>query len=168
MFALIDNNQITKIGELQDLFPSQPNPSILYATQHGAREIIDGHREDERFYYVTFDKYEIGSDIITRKYINTPKALDDYTQQLEGIDETVNVKGLKSYHTETVKSAANSLLSETDWMVIRKLERNIDIPADVVARRAAIIAECDRVVTAITTATDMESFIEAVKSVNWN
>jgi len=59
------------------------------------------------------------------------------------------------------------MLSETDWMVIRKTERNVDIPADVVTKRAAIITECDRLESAITAAADIEAFIAVVQNQNW-
>jgi hypothetical protein len=41
------------------------------------------------------------------------------------------------------------MLAQTDWMVIRKAERDVAIPADVVTQRAAIITECERLETAI-------------------
>jgi hypothetical protein len=53
-------------------------------------------------------------------------------------------------------------------MVIRKAERNVAIPTDVVAKRAAIFAECDRLTAAVTAAADMPAFITAVQSANWN
>jgi len=36
------------------------------------------------------------------------------------------------------------MLSPTDWQVIRKSERNIDIDTEVVTERAGIITEADR------------------------
>jgi hypothetical protein len=53
-------------------------------------------------------------------------------------------------------------------MVIRKAERSVDIPADVSTKRAAILAECDRLTAAVTAAQDMPSFITAVQSANWS
>jgi hypothetical protein len=52
-------------------------------------------------------------------------------------------------------------------MVTRKFERDIDIPADVVTKRAAIVAECTRLETAITAAADMDAFIAIVQNQNW-
>jgi hypothetical protein len=53
-------------------------------------------------------------------------------------------------------------------MVIRKAERNIDIPDDVATKRAAILTECDRLIAAVTAAANMTDFITAVQSANWN
>lgn len=191
MYALVtSNNEITQIGELQALFPNEFQPTVLYAEQHGAKEIIDGNREDERFYWVTFDSYSVGETYVTRNYVNTPKALEDvaevkedgtplYVQVFDAsanngqggmVDTTEQVitKGLKSTYIAQFKQTANSMLATTDWTVIRKAERNVDIPADVAAKRAAILAECDRLTAAVTAAQDMPSFITAVQSANWS
>ena len=167
MYALVtSNNEITQIGELQALFPNEFQPTALYASQHGAKEIIDGNREDERFYWVTFGSYSVGEVYVTRNYVNTPKALEDVTETVDG--QTSTTQGLKSQYIAQFKQTANSMLSSTDWTVIRKAERNVDIPADVAAKRAAILAECDRLTAAVTAAQDMPSFITAVQSANWS
>ena len=169
MYALVtSNNEITQIGELQALFPNEFQPTALYAQQHGAKEIIDGNREDERFYWVTFGSYSVGETYVTRNYVNTAKALEDVTETPEGQTEPVTTKGLKSTYIAQFKQTANSMLATTDWYVWRKFERMVDIPADVVAKRAAILAECDRLTAAVTAAQDMPSFITAVQSANWS
>ena len=167
MYALVTpNNEITQIGELQTLFPNEYQPTALYAQQHGAKEIIDGNREDERFYWVTFGSYSVGETYVTRNYVNTAKALEDVTETPE--DEPITTKGLKSNYIAQFKQTANLMLAQTDWTVIRKAERNVDIPADVAAKRAAILAECDRLTAAVTAAQDMPAFITAVQSANWS
>jgi hypothetical protein len=167
MYALVTpNNEITQIGELQTLFPNEYQPTALYAQQHGAKEIIDGNREDERFYWVTFGSYSVGETYVTRNYVNTAKALEDVTETVD--DQTSTTKGLKSNYIAQFKQTANLMLAQTDWMVIRKAERNVDIPAETVAKRAAILAECDRLTAAVTAAQDMPSFITAVQSANWS
>lgn len=169
MYALVtSNNEITQIGELQALFPNEFQPTALYAQQHGAKEIIDGNREDERFYWVTFGSYSVGEVYVTRNYVNTPKALEDVTETPEGQTEPITTQGLKSQYIAQFKQTANSMLSQTDWTVIRKAERGVAIPADVAAKRAAILAECDRLTAAVTAAQDMPSFITAVQSANWS
>ena len=191
MYALItQNNEIAEIGELRTLFPNEPVPSHLYAIQRGARPIIDGHKEDQQFYFVTFDKYEVGADSVTRTYVNTPKILEDRLEVNEDntpmyvkvwdatansgqgamVDSTEQMvtKGLKSQYKAQFKQTANSLLAQTDWMVIRKAERNVAIPTDVATKRAAILTECDRLIAAVTAASDMTAFITAVQSANWN
>ena len=137
----------------------------------GIRWVNDPVRADDRFYW------NGDPDI--------PKALEDVnetdddgnpvyfqvwneeTNQLENTSEQVVTRGLKYTWIEQVKDTAGKMLAQTDWMVIRKTERDVDIPADVVTKRAAIVAECTRLETAITAAADMDAFIAVVQNQNW-
>jgi len=140
----------------------------------GVTWVADPVRADDRFYW--------NGDV------NTPKELEDraevdengdpvYEQTLDNsdpdnpvmVDTDVQLvtKGLKSIWKDQVKHTAGTMLAETDWMVIRKTERNVDIPADVVTKRAAIITECDRLEAAITAAADIDAFIAVVQDQNW-
>ena len=130
-------------------------------------------RADDRFYW--------------NRDINNPKALEDreevdeegnpmYVKVLGEVDgepamvdsdERLVAKGLKSNWIAQVKATAGGLLAGTDWMVIRKAERDVAIPADVVAARAAIVAEANRLETAIAACADVAALIEVVSSQNW-
>ncbi len=133
----------------------------------------DEIRPDDRYYWVTAN--ENGS------YSATPKALEDREEVdqdgnpmfVQVVDRTdpenpvmVNTtkrlitKGLKSNHIAQVKQTANSILAQTDWMVIRKAERNIDIPADTVAYRATVVAKATELETAISAVTSVEALKE--------
>jgi len=52
-------------------------------------------------------------------------------------------------------------------MVIRKAERNVDIPAATATYRAAVIAECTRLVTAIQGCADVPALIAVVTAQGW-
>ena len=82
-------------------------------------------------------------------------------------NERLVTKGLKSQWIAQVKDTAGKMLAATDWMVIRKAERDVAIPADVVAKRAAIIAEADRLEAAIAAANDINAFIAVVSDQRW-
>lgn len=166
MYALISDNTVTQVGELATLFPNTSNPTHDFATEQGAKEVVEGEQKDQRFYWVTFDSYQVTGDVVTRTYVNTPKALEDVTETPEGQTEPVTTKGLKSQWIAQGKVAANSQLASTDWMVIRKAERDVAIPAEVVAERAQIIADCNAKEAAITAATTMDEFIAIVAPVN--
>lgn len=84
-----------------------------------------------------------------------------------GVDNPKDLDGLKTQWTDQVKDTASKLLAATDWMVIRKVERNIDIPAETVTYRAAVLAECDRLVAAIAAASNVEDLITAVSNQSW-
>ena len=130
-------------------------------------------RADDRFYW--------SGDI------NNPKAMEDreevdeegnpmYVKVLGEVDgepamvdsdERLVTKGLKSNWIAQVKATAGTMLATTDWMVIRKAERDVAIPADVVAKRAAIVAEADRLEAAINLCENVEQLIAVVGAQNW-
>jgi len=160
MYALIENNVVTKVGDLAILFPDTSSPNASFAQEQGALEVVEGEQKDQRFYWVTFSHYEVNGSVVTRTYTNTPKALEDVTNE----DASVT-QGLKSQWIAQNKANANSLLASTDWMVIRKAERDVAIPSDVVTARAAIIADCTAKEAAITAATTIEELIAVVAPV---
>jgi hypothetical protein len=82
-------------------------------------------------------------------------------------DERLVTKGLKSQWIAQVKDTAGKMLAQTDWMVIRKAERDVAIPESVATTRAAIIAEADRLETAIAGCADVEALISVVNSQSW-
>jgi hypothetical protein len=84
-----------------------------------------------------------------------------------GVDNPKDLTDLKKNWTAQVKDTANKLLSQTDWMVIRKAERDVAIPEATVTYRAAVIAECTRLVTAITEAADVSALITIVTTQGW-
>ena len=81
--------------------------------------------------------------------------------------ERLVTKGLKSQWTATVKDTANKLLAHTDWMVIRKIERDVAIPTATATYRQAVIAECTRLVTAIEACADVPALIAVVTAQDW-
>jgi hypothetical protein len=84
-----------------------------------------------------------------------------------GHDNPKDLDGLKTLWTAQVKDTANKLLAQTDWMIIRKVERSVDIPADTVTYRAAVIAECTRLATAIAGSGDVPALIAVVTAQGW-
>jgi hypothetical protein len=84
-----------------------------------------------------------------------------------GVDNPKDLDGLKTQWTAQVKDTAGKLLAQTDWMVIRKVERNVDVPADITTYRQAVITECTRLVTAITGSADVPALIAVVTTQNW-
>lgn len=92
--------------------------------------------------------------------VNGEPAMVDTTERLV-------TKGLKSTMIAQVKQTAGSLLAQTDWMVIRKAERDVAIPSGVVAKRAAIVAEAERLETAIAAVTSVEQLIGVMSAQIW-
>ena len=133
----------------------------------------DEIRPDDRYYWVTAN--ENGSYTATPKELEDREEVDEdgnprFVQVIDRTDPAnlimVNTtkrlisKGLKSIHIAQVKQTANSILAQTDWMVIRKAERNVDIPADTVAYRASVVAKATELETAISAVTTVEALKE--------
>ena len=77
-------------------------------------------------------------------------SVDEETMELTGeVLPVYDLASLKSSLVLQAKSQANSLLSSTDWMVIRKAERGIEIPAETLEARNTIITRVDEIETEI-------------------
>jgi hypothetical protein len=151
----------------------------------GVYEVIQGTQQDQRFYWVTGPSYRVNetNQTVEATYTAIPKALEDkeevdaqgnpmYVQVLGVVNgqpamvdstERLVTKGLKSQWIAQTKAAANSELAQTDWMVIRKAERNVEIPGDVMADRAAVLALCAEKEAAIAACTTVEQLMVAVQ-----
>ncbi len=186
MFALVKNQTITdpitqETSEIEviKLFAPYTIWEDKNGTQYGAEsllsltvdqkqdlgiyDVVYGVSQDDRFYTITQNAPEFDSEqkIVKVTYTSTAKSLDD-----SGTEE-MPVLGLKSQYIAQFKDTANKLLDQTDWMLVRKIERNVNIPAATATYRAAVIDEADRLETAINAATNITAFITAVNSTNW-
>ena len=138
----------------------------------GITWVADPIRADDRFYWdgninnpkALEDKLETkedGSPIYKQVYDKATKSMVDTTEQ-------VVTKGLKSNFIAQVKDTAGKLLNATDWYVIRKAERAIDIPSEVALKRTQIITESNRLETDIQASTTVEALIEVLNAQDWN
>lgn len=116
----------------------------------GITEEDDAPSYDDRFYWG----------------VNSPKQLEDETITPEEGDSYVQ-KGLKSVWSAQIKDTTNKLLAESDWMIVRKYERKVAIPEATATYRAAVLAECDRLLAAIVGASDVAELATVVGAQNW-
>lgn len=128
----------------------------------GITEVADSVRADDRFYW--------NGDVTLPKALEDKEEVDQdgnplYVKELGEVDgkpamvdttERLVTKGLKSNFITQVKQTAGSILSQTDWMVIRKAERNVAIPAATATYRASVIAKADELEVAIKGVTTVE------------
>jgi hypothetical protein len=99
-------------------------------------------------------------------YVKVLGVVDGKPAMVDSTERLVT-KGLKSNWTAQVKDTANKLLAQTDWMVIRKAERDVAIPTATATYRAGVITECARLVAAIAGAADVPALITVVTNQNW-
>ena len=130
-------------------YPNLRDPALR--EQLGIVEVADPEQYDQRFYWG----------------VGNPKQLNDEEVTPEGATESYTQKGLKSQWIAQTKDTAGKMLAQTDWMVVRKVERNVDVPASVITFRAAVIAECSRLETAIAGAADVPALIEVLNNQSW-
>jgi len=113
---------------------------------------------DNRFYWskdlpkALEDKLEVDQDG-NPLYV---KVYDTVTESMVDTTERLITKGLKSNFIAQVKQTAGSILAQTDWMVIRKAERDVAIPTATVAYRASVVAKAEELEVAIKAVTTVE------------
>lgn len=159
----------------------------------GIQDVFQGTKEDDKFYWVTPNQVELVDGVATQTFTCTPRIVEDREEVNEN-DEPLYVKvfdpnfdngedrepgamvnstqrlvtpGLKTTFTRQAKSICNSLLQESDWMIVRKHERDIDVPEEVAEYRAAVIAECDRIEEDLSLCTTLEDVIDVVNDFSW-
>ena len=189
MYAIIKDGAITATGNIKQLFPNTSFAGGVanadFKTAEGVTDIVNGERKDQRYYYVTQGNVTLVDGVPTQQYTNTAKRLADEdakdadgnqlyvqvwdadTERMVDTSEKLINKGLKTTMTAQVKETANSLLASTDWMVIRKYERDVAIPSATATYRAAVITECARLETAIANASDVDALATVMAGQDW-
>lgn len=174
MYALVKHNQVVKLfvgtAQFEDAAGIGYAPSYLRQwsaeekRQHGIYEVVYGSRKDGRFYNIVENAAVFLNDVVTVTYISTPKDLEDGPANEAGRASA----GLKTQYIQQFKQTANSMLAATDWMVVRKIERDVAVPSETANARAAIVAEAQRLETAVASATTVEQLIEVIGSADFS
>jgi hypothetical protein len=132
----------------------------------------DPVRADDRYYWNgELDNPKALEDIDAVDEDGNPLWVQEYDAETEAMVDTTErlvTQGLKTHKMAEVKHTAGTMLNQTDWYVTRKMEREVAIPADVVAQRAHVVAESDRLEVAIAACADVEALIEVMNNQNWD
>ena len=193
MFAIVKDGVITQTANtVKQLFPNTSfpgGPNADFLSENNVKEVVLGTRKDQEYYFVTPSSLEVVDGVPTQQYTSTAKRLEDedakdaegnqlYVQvydasandgkgaMVDTSEKQIN-QGLKSFKTEEVKTRANRSLANTDWMVIRKAERDVAIPSATATYRAAVITECARLEAAIAGAADVDALKTVMDAQNW-
>ena len=155
MFAVVKNNQVVyTLQPGQQLFVDGVDYGFNWLTaldttrlaQLGVQEVVNTPMPNQQYYWVS-STVEVVDGIATWVHATTPKDLAQLKQQA----------------IASAKANANQQLQQTDWTVIRKFERNVDIPLEVATARQAIVDQCTAKETAILASTTVEELIQAVQ-----
>ena len=140
----------------------------------GITWVADPTPVDSRFYWDTDlpkaleDKLEVkedGTPLYKQVY---DKTADNGKGAMVDTTEQVVTKGLKTQYVAQVKDTAGKLLNTTDWYVIRKAERNVEVPSEVALKRTQVVAEANRLEVDIQASTTVEALKEVLNAQNWN
>jgi hypothetical protein len=172
MFALIDNEQITKhisgnkgitIGDVQ--YPR----SIFTLWSEAERNAIGiyevtvdtTNKKDEAYYINTNVSYGVESNKAVGSYgTATAKALADANATDDDgveLDPVVVIEGLKTKHKRIIKQQASGLLTPTDWYILKATDvESYSVPSAITTYRANVRTKSN----------DMEVLIDACSTVD--
>ena len=196
MFAQVIDGAITQTASsVQKMFsytvPEGAGFSSMtdFMRDKGVLDVVNGERKHDQYYFVTQGDITLVDGVPTQAFTNTAKRLVDedatdadgnqlYVQVWDadandGEGGMVNTsekqinQGLKTVMTAQVKNTANLRLAKTDWMVIRKAERDVDIPSAAATYRAAVLTECTRLESAITGAANVDALQVVMAGQDW-
>ena len=172
MFALVESGSITKMlsGNRGITIDGIQHPRAIYTLWTEAErnaigiytvEIDNSKKKNQEWYINTNITYAFSGGKVTGSYGDaTAKAHADsnFTAEDEedglGTEGELKDRGLKYKLIENVKAQAAGILSNTDWYVTRKSEKNTAIPSAITTHRNAVRSKQAAMETAITNASD--------------
>ena len=189
MYAIVKDAAITATGTIKQLFPNTSFAGGVanseFKKSENVEDVVNAEQKDRTYYYVTQGDIVLVDGVPTQQFTNTAKRLDDedakdadgnqlYVQvwdedtkkMVDSSEKMVN-QGLKSVMTEQVKTTANKLLASTDWMIIRKVERSVNVPSATETYRTAVLTECGRLESAIAGVSDVDALKVVMDGQKW-
>jgi len=100
-------------------------------------------------------------------WVADPVRADDRFYWDGDVNNPKDLTGLKAQYVAQTKDTAGKLLSQTDWVIIRKAERGVEVPSEVALKRTQIVAEANRLEVDINGAVNVEALIEVLNGQNW-
>jgi len=100
-------------------------------------------------------------------WVADPVRADDRFYWDGDVNNPKDLTGLKTQFIVQTKDTAGKLLSQTDWVIIRKAERGVEVPSEVALKRTQIVTEANRLEVDINASTTVEALIEVLNTQNW-
>lgn len=129
--------------------------SAAEKADHGITEIVQQPAPDSRLYHWSHN--DDGTVASTAKSLDDVNEVDENGDPIMEDGEQVVTKGVKSNLIAEVKAQQGSLLSQTDWAVIRNADTGTAVPDNIATYRAAIRSKATEMETAITNAADTDA-----------
>ena len=105
----------------------------------GFNTLLDEEVEEYGFYNVVTPDYNSSIQKLGNIYFDSDNEV--FTYSVEDITFNQTISELKESKIESLRNDTNRKLAETDWYVIRKAERDIDVPQDIQDFRNTILSE---------------------------
>jgi len=170
MWALVTDNTITKIinnPKAMAIGGTQYSRNIFsFRWSNAEREAIgiyevvfnNTNKKDEAYYTNTNQSFAFADGVVTASYGSaTAKAhADANATDSDGndLDPVVVIEGLKTKKIRNIKIQAASILTQTDWYIVRKADAGTSVPSAITNHRAAVRTKCAEMETAITNASN--------------
>ena len=179
MYALVENNQITKYFQNPKGFilnDNQYSADIFTKWSKAEKEAIGIYEvitdstnyKDPAYYNNTNEQYTFANGQVTKSWgTATPKQLDDSFWTQEDFDNQylldnkligyLKVQGLKTEKKIIVKQQASGLLAPTDWYITKATEvADYDVPANILSFRADVRTKSNEMETMINNCTTVD------------
>ena len=191
-YAIVNEGKVVGLPQVNQPFDCNGKRSarfLLNATEQecldiGLYRLVEATPPDLRFYWEALPEYTIdeSTKTVTQSYTLNPKLFNDREEvdengnpqwvkvlgEVDGkpamvdSDKRLVTKGLKTIWTANFKKTVHDLLKPTDAKVMDET-----ITTEESEYRTAVIAEGDRLDTAMAACTDLDGLINIVNSQNW-
>ena len=191
-YAIVNEGKVVGLPQVNQPFDCNGRRSarfLLNATEQecldiGLYRLVEATPPDLRFYWEAQPEYTIdeGTKTVTQSYTLNPRIFNDREEvdqdnnpmwvkvlgEVDGEPAMVDsskrlvAKGLKTIWTANFKKTVHDLLKPTDAKVMDET-----ITEEETTYRTAVVAEGDRLDTAMASCTDLDGLINIVNSQNW-
>jgi hypothetical protein len=157
---IVDENGIQHPRSIFSIWTKEEKIAI------GIYDVIMAPTYDNKYYISHDPTYAVVGDNVVQSIekagdheLEDKHATDEESKKMFDLDGKPVINfGLKSKAIDTVKSQQASMLSLTDWAIIRKSDNGTEIPDNIQTYRDAVRVKAEEMEEAITKATTMEAF----------
>ena len=157
---IVDENGIQHPRSIFSIWTKEEKIAI------GIYDVIMAPTYDDKYYISHNPTYAVVGDNVVQSIekagdheLEDKHATDEESKKMFDLDGKPIINfGLKSKAIDTVKSQQASMLSQTDWAIIRKSDNGTEIPDNIQTYRDAVRVKAEEMEEAITKATTMEAF----------
>ena len=158
---IVDENGIQHPRSIFSIWTKEEKIAI------GIYDVIMAPTYDNKYYISHEPTYAVVGDNVVQSIekagdheLEDKHATDEESKKMFDLDGKPIINfGLKSKAIDTVKSQQASMLSLTDWAIIRKSDNGTEIPDNIQTYRDVIRVKAEEMETAITNCSDLDSFI---------